>query len=293
MYLSMSTCATERRITETGFEFAPEEGIRQCAEAGFRYIDFNFANAATDGRPLSCPDWEKWINGICGVVKETGVTVAQTHSHWFKLQDLSYEEILWHREMVRRSIVCSAKLGDSPWVVVHPQSLYTNDQLDLKKTKEYNYRTCMEMGEIAAKHGAKIALENLSANKCGRYCSSAEELSELVSRLDSDIFGICWDFGHANRSDLDHVASLRTAAPYLRVVHCHDNKKRSDDHFIPYFGSVPWKRILPVLKEIGYKGNLNMEVHVFYNTLPQSLRMEGLRFMRSVGEEMIKIFDEA
>ena len=294
MNLSISTCATERRITETGFVFAPEEGIRQCAEAGFRYIDFNFANAAKRKGPLSGDNWESWVADMEACVHRNGLTVEQTHSHWFWLQKCPTEERLqWNKEMLCRSIIASSRLGDNPWVVFHPLSIFDNDVLNLEKTREFNLRYCTEMGEIAAKYGARIAIENLFPNPFEGYCCAADELLELVSRLDPKYFGICWDFGHANCSDLDHIASLRTIAPYLRVVHCHDNKKRSDDHFIPYFGSVPWKEILPTLKEIDYKGNLNMEVHVFYNTLPQSLRMEGLRFMRTVGEEMMKMIHEA
>lgn len=294
MKLSMSTCATERKITENGFEFAPAEGLRQCKEAGFQYIDFNFAHAANGRRPLSGETWEAWIESVGETVQELGLTVEQTHSHWFWLQKCRTEEVLqWNKEMVRRSIIGSARLGDHPWVVLHPQSVFTNDELDPEKTREYNLRYCMELGEIAAKYGAKIAVENLFVNRYeGHYCAP-DELLELVCRLDPEIFGICWDFGHANRCDLDHLRSLEQIAPYLRVIHCHDNKKFEDDHFIPYFGSVPWNSILPKLKQIGYTGNLNMEVHVFYKTLPTSLRMEGLRFMRTVGEKMIEIFEQA
>lgn len=294
MKLSISTCATERKILPKGFAFEPVEGIRQCRDAGFEYVDFNFTQAACHGRPLSQENWEEWGDTIAAAVTDSGLIVEQTHGHWFHLSDIrSQEELDWNEEMVRRSILCSSKLGDRPWMVIHPYSIFDSGIFDLQKSREYNYAVCMRLGELASKCGVRIAVENLFSNRKIGYCCKAEELAELMERLHSDIFGICWDFGHANRCRLHHLEALDIVAPHLAVVHCHDNKAFTDDHFIPYFGTVPWKDILPKLKHIGYNGNLNMEVHVFYNTLPQSLRMEGLAFMRRVGEDMIKLYDEA
>ena len=294
MNLSLSTCATERRIVPGGFEFAPVEGLRQCAEAGFRYVDFNFANAGKDGRPMSHDDWEAWGDAMAQAVQECGLTVEQTHGHWFHLNELnSPEELAWNDEMVRRSLILSARLGKEPWVVLHPRSIFDAEGYQAEKSHAYNYSKFMELGELAAKVGVHIAVENLFLHRSIGSCCNAEELAALVESFHSDVFGICWDFGHANRAGLDHMASLDIIAPYLQVTHCHDNKARSDDHFIPRFGNVPWNDIMPKLKTIGYKGNLNMEVHVFYNTFPQALRLDGLRFMRSVGEELVSRFDNA
>lgn len=294
MKLSISTSATERKILPNGYAFEPVEGILQCRDAGFRYIDFNFAQAASNGRPMSQDSWEEWGDTIAAAVADSGLVVEQTHGHWFHLKDIcSQEELDWNEEMLRRSIHCSSKLGDKPWVVVHPRSIFDAEGCSLDKSREYNYEVCMKLGELATKCGVRIAVENLFCNSKNGYCCNAEQLAELVERLPSEIFGVCWDFGHANRARLDHLKSLEIVAPYLQVVHCHDNKSHSDDHFIPYFGTVPWKVILPKLKQIDYKGNLNMEVHVFYNTMPQSLRMEGLAFMRQVGEDMIRMFNNA
>ena len=294
MKLSLSTCATERRIVPAGFEFAPEEGLHQCAEAGYKYVDFNFAHAASDGRPMSCDHWEAWIDSVCQVKEELGLTVEQTHGHWFHLNQLaSQEQLHWNDEMVRRSLICSSKLGEKPWAVLHPRSIFGPEGYDAEKSRQYNYDKFMELGELAADFGVRLAVENLFPHKSIGACCNAEELAELVSRLPADVFGICWDFGHANRAGLDHMKALDIVAPYLKVTHCHDNKGRSDDHFIPRFGNVPWNDIMPKLKQIGYYGNLNMEVHVFYHTIPASLRIEGLRFMRLIGEELIAQFDNA
>lgn len=294
MQLSISTSATERKCLPDGFVFEPVEGLVQCKEAGFWHIDFNFAQAAAGSRPLSQDNWEEWGDMIAAKASELKLCVGQTHGHWFYSSKVkTQEELEWNEEMVRRSILCSSKFGTNPWVVFHPRSIMGDDGCDLQKSADYNYEVCMRLGDLAVKCGARIAVENLFSNSKVGYCCRAEDLAGLMERLHSDLFGICWDFGHANREMLDHLQSLEVVAPYLRAVHCHDNKANTDDHFIPYFGTVPWNEILRKLKQVGYKGNLNMEVHVFYKTMPQSLRMDGLRFMRTVGEDMIRIFQDA
>ena len=227
MKLSISTCATERKIVSDGFEFAPLDGLKECKESGFQYVDFNFANAAEDGRPLSKSDWEKWVASVRQTADECKLQIEQTHSHWFHLKELqAQEELQWHDEMVRRSILASAMLGDNPWVVVHPRSIFRDDVFALKETVAYNYDTCMRVGEIAAKCGARIAVENLFCNGHIGYYSAAEELAELMQRLNSDIFGACWDFGHANRAGVDHLRSLEVIAPYLRVTYSITSSRR-------------------------------------------------------------------
>ena len=294
MNLSISTCATERRLVPGGYEFAPIEGLQQCKEAGFRYVDFNLANAADGGRPLSHSDWEVWAEKMAFAVAERELLVHQVHGHWFHMCEMtSQEELDWNEEMVRRSIMAASKIGDHPWVVIHPRSVFENGVFQEEKSKKLNYEVYMRWGEIAEKCGVRIAAENLFCNEKIGYYDSAEVLMELMHQLNSDVFGVCWDFGHANRAKVDHLRSLDVVAPRLVVTHCHDNKRHADDHFIPFFGNVPWRTIMPKLKEIGYTGNLNMEVHVFYNTLPQSLRMKGLHFMREIGEELIAMYDNA
>lgn len=288
MRLSIGTVGTEREVLPEGFLFKAKTGIRQCAEAGFQILDFNLANASKDDRPLTKDHWRTWAQSVRAVADECGVSIRQTHGHWYYLLGESEEKIAWHGEMVRRCIETTAMLGDHPWMVTHPLSVFDAEGYNREKTREFLLRDYGEMGELAARCGARIAAENLFAipDKNVFGCC-AEDLLWLMDKLNDPIFGVCWDFGHANRANVDHLESLRQIMPYLRATHVHDNKKRSDDHFMPFFGNVPWKEILPELTRLGYKGDLNFEVHVFYNTIPQVLRMQSLRFLRELGEQML------
>lgn len=251
MKLSIGTVGTEREKLQDGFRYAAEDGIRQCKAAGFDILDFNLAIASNLDRPMTRDNWHGWLDSVKQTIAECGVTVHQTHGHWYYLLGEDAEGLAFHDEMVRRSIEATGQLGDHPWMVTHPLSVFDSEGYNEQKTKEFLIRNYSEMGELAVKYGARIAAENLFriTNKNAFGCCP-EDLLWLMEQLNDPIFGICWDFGHANRSELDHVSSLRAIAPYLRVTHVHDNKMRSDDHFIPFFGNVPWTEIMPELTNI-------------------------------------------
>ena len=295
MYLSMSTCGTEReKLPDGSYRFDALDGLRQCAAAGFTHIDFNFAQVAVHCRPLSADDWKTWVASLREAADDLQLTVSQTHAHWFYPHLVPADELVWNNEMVRRSVEATAMLGKNAWMVTHPRSIYDAEGFNLQKTLEYNYAQCMELGELGKKHGVGIAIENLFPVP-GRidYAYTTEELLALLQRLNDPVFGICWDFGHANNAGLDHEQALEEIAPYLKVTHVHDNKRRGDDHFPPYFGNIPWEKVMTKLKEIGYGGSFNFEGHVYYLTLPRVLREEALRFLYSTGAELLRIYDKA
>ena len=213
MELSISTCATEIQNTPQGKVFDPAAGVRQAAEAGFRCVDFNFAQAAKDHRPLSQDRWQDWAKEMRDACDAAGVTVTQTHGYWFYIEDEASPQVEWNMEMLRRSIVASSCMGDRPWTVVHPLSLLSGGEYSEKRTRDFMVRHMRELGELAAKHGVRIAMENTFKGGLRYFGCTAEELVWLMETLHDPIFGVCWDFGHANRAKLDHVAALRLIAP--------------------------------------------------------------------------------
>jgi sugar phosphate isomerase/epimerase len=97
------------------------------------------------------------------------------------------------------------------------------------------------------------------------YCSAADELCELVDALKDPRVGICWDFGHGNLNKLDQEKSLRAIGKRLKALHVDDNHGWADEHLLPFQGNVPWTALMPVLREIGYEGDMTMEVSPPYN----------------------------
>ena len=117
-------------------------------------------------------------------------------------------------------------------------------------------------------------------------------MDELLATADSLGIDLCWDFGHMNVNtfggDNDQRDAIRRAGSRIKVLHVHDNcGGRPDEHLPPYLGSVDWDNTLPVLKEIGYKGNFNFEV------LPTNIPGEKIeyfaRYLVDIGKKFIKL----
>ena len=77
--------------------------------------------------------------------------------------------------------------------------------------------------------------------------------------MDSPNIGICLDTGHANVFGQDLGDVVRLCAPYLRVVHVHDNNGEQDQHLLPYLGTANWDSFVNAMAEIGYAGVLSLE----------------------------------
>ena len=71
--------------------------------------------------------------------------------------------------------------------------------------------------------------------------------------------GICLDFGHAHL-DGDLVDAIETVSEHLMTTHVHDNRGRSDDHLLPFEGTIDWPAALTAVQKVGYDGALMLEV---------------------------------
>ena len=67
------------------------------------------------------------------------------------------------------------------------------------------------------------------------------------------------DVGHA------HVTggapdAIDTLGGYIVTTHIHDNRGKTDDHLVPFDGTIDWTATLTALQKVGYTGPLMFEV---------------------------------
>ena len=116
-------------------------------------------------------------------------------------------------------------------------------------------RSAEEIAGVAGPLGVRVALEVIP--------NGLSSPSALVTCLERDLdlrhVGICLDFGHAHLLG-DVADAVETTGEHLITTHVHDNRRREDDHLVPYQGTIGWEGALMAMQKIGYDGTWLMEL---------------------------------
>jgi sugar phosphate isomerase/epimerase len=116
-------------------------------------------------------------------------------------------------------------------------------------------RSVGEICRLAEPLGIRVALEVIP-----NALSTPSALVEMLDRdVDSPVAGVCLDFGHAFLGG-DVPDAVETVAEHLIATHVHDNRRRSDDHLVPYCGAIDWDAALMSMQKVGYEGTYMMEL---------------------------------
>ena len=103
--------------------------------------------------------------------------------------------------------------------------------------------------------GVRVAIEVIP-NELSRAASLVHFVEEV---LENSKAGICLDFGHAHM-DGDVVDAIETVSEHLVTTHVHDNRGRTDDHLVPFDGTIDWPGALTTIQKVGYDGTFLFEI---------------------------------
>ena len=120
-------------------------------------------------------------------------------------------------------------------------------------TRDAARRSVDALADLAAPLGVRVAVEVIP-----NELSRAGSLVHFIDTLDRPDVGICLDFGHAHL-DGDLVDTIDDVSEHLAAVHVHDNRGRSDDHLVPFEGTIDWAVALTGIQKVGYEGPLMLE----------------------------------
>lgn len=265
--------------------FSIQDSIKALHEAGFSDIDITWASYSKRGCEFASPQWRKWVDDIGECLARYGMKANQSHAAFY-LHTLPQEELDFHELMVDRALEASGILG-IPWTVMHILRIRDINCSDKARGMEENVKYFAPYAGIARKYHTGIAIEN---GLTGFY-HSAGELLELVSRLNDDVFGLCWDTGHANITGQDQPAAVRQMGSKLKCLHINDNDGVKDLHQLPYFGTVDFPLIMQALKDIEFDGVLTYECPKTTKNLPPEVRPQALKLAAGVAENLLKYLD--
>lgn len=286
---TMTSLFREQRSKDGHIGYA--ESIRRCRDAGFSVLDFNMCAMIHNKTELNGPDWEKAVDQIRNTAEKLGVEFCQSHLPYLpggKLYPPGSEEEAFFQEITRRSLIASSILGVKA-AVVHPLTEKLLEEHSREANLRLNHQVYDPLVEEAVRRKVRIAFENMvDANNKRRYGAIAEELIELVDSYGDSSVGICWDTGHANRVYSNQERPLRLVGKRLIALHIDDNLGVTDDHLLPFLGTVDWETIMPLFQEIGYEGDLVYEIKI-NNFMPDELKDLTARFCRQVGEHLLSL----
>jgi len=218
----------------------PEPYLQRISEAGFAVIHW-------------CHHWntdfaygESELVWIAKWLKEYGLRLNDLHAsvgpekNWGSPRE---HERLAGVELVKNRIDMAARLGGGAIVMHLAESAGGGDGLDL-------VRASLDAIEPYAKsRGVRIALENGDFDRIGK----------LLAEYDPGYLGLCYDSGHGNMA-AGSGARLDALKGRLVAMHLHDNDGLSDQHKIPFMGTVDWRELARLAAGSSYGGPVTLEV---------------------------------
>ena len=260
------------------YQIPVDVSARACAHAGYQYVDACLCSYCREGQPLRGEHWEEWIAATVALKEELHIQFPQAHAYWTIgedfLPDGTRSDGELGEELMRRSVLAAEALGVE-WMVVHPYSV--------SRHGGYDYRS---WGDFYAQHHVGMAIENM--NRATQYGSCAEELLELIDAVDNPAVQICIDTGHANMVGLDVPAMIRQVGTHLKATHINDNHGKTDEHFAPYNGTIPWKETVQALRDIGYQECFAFEIHHLTSMYPKEVQPAQVDFSYALGSYLLR-----
>lgn len=291
-----------------------EEGYRFMAEAGFDSVDFNFDTY------LPCtlveqdrmndfyirPVEEIWaeLKPHADAAAKYGLTIDQTHAPFPLLVDgrKDIDDIM--HEITVKTMDISSRMG-SRYIVVHPVTFAY--QYSKQEEHDRNIEMYKRFIPAAKEYHQIICLENMFLEKnyhlmegvCSDFAEASAMIDELNEFAGEELFGFCFDVGHANILGKNMYQALVTLGSRLKILHIHDNDGVSDLHTLPYTFmrswsgiSTDWNGFIRGLKDIGYKGVLSFENGRCMEGFPRELHPSVLKLTADIGKYFAKCMEE-
>jgi sugar phosphate isomerase/epimerase len=242
----MALAITSDYVKDTG---CPEPYLRQIAEAGFSHV--HWCHHWNDDFVYSMHEVEQ----IARWLAEFGLHLLDLHAsqgqekHWLSTRE--YERLAGV-ELVKNRIEMTARLASDVIIMHVPAAPQAAQERDPFWTRLH--RSLDDLAPFAAAHGVRIAVENMGGDE-GHWTL----IQELFAEYGPQYLGLCYDSGHGNigKAGLDHLEALKDR---LISVHLHDNDGHSDQHRLPFSGTVDWGRLTRIIAESAYAKCLSLEV---------------------------------
>ena len=241
--------------------------IPDLAKWGYRNIDLNFCEMMNPSSDIG----KDYVRLLERYSKYYELNYVQSHVPYPRdYMSLSYAERKYSDDLIKRAIEYSISLGVRA-VVIHP----------VKGSIDENASYLGKFLPLFDGSDSKLALENMENRD---EISGSSQLLAVIEAAGTDHLGICLDTGHAHMRGLDVAEEVRAYGSHLIATHIADNHGSSDEHLLPFFGTICWEEVMKAFRSIDYKGWYTYECMFFTQHLPESLREDIVKLSLEIGK---------
>jgi Sugar phosphate isomerases/epimerases len=287
----------------------PDKGFGLIKQAGFDCADFSL-NQYLMSNKIYARQKNRFFDKTTGELERffaphkkaadvAGVVISQMHMPYplYIWEGDKFNEYL-AKTVAPKSLAVCAFLG-CPYIVLHGFKLTAQlgaEEEEWRCTEDF-LRT---LAPIAKETGITVCLENLYDGFEGRIiegtCDDPALTSDRIDRLNgefgAEVFGFCFDTGHANLLGIDFESFITKMGSRIKVLHIHDNDGIIDLHQIPFTftktrentSSTDWSGFIKGLKAIHYQGVLNFETSPVLTAFPTKMMPDVLGFIAKIGK---------
>ena len=288
----------------------PDLGFAMIHDAGFSCVDFSL-NAYLKNKNIyrhqinhffdkSVSELETFFLPYKTAAAEHKIAIHQMHMPYpiyVPYADEQMNQYLMENVAPKSVGVCSF-LG-CKYLVVHGFKLAEilgSEQAEWDKTRDF----LMSIAPAAQESGVTLCVENLYNSIGGHMvegpCTDAGLAAERIDRMNeqagAEVFGFCFDTGHANLLGIDMERFITKLGTRLKVLHIHDNDGIADLHQLPYTftktrenaSATDWEGFLKGLYQIHFDGVLSFETAPVLETFPEELKIDALQLIARIGQ---------
>ncbi|HUV05985.1 MAG TPA: sugar phosphate isomerase/epimerase family protein [Armatimonadota bacterium] len=233
----------------TTMPYPLEEDIRAAGNAGFEQIEIWLDKMNKYLETHSEGDLKRLLDA-------NGVSAATICPFWMVMFGDREPQLA----AIGRAAEIASRIG-CPTLLVCPDAPPPTMSTDA--AFEHAGQVAREYGDVAAKHGVRIAIEPLGTHPFVPGCSEALRILEIA---DHPALGLMMDTFHYYKSGVPMESVRKIPADKLLIVHVNDCEDRprqelQDSHRL-YLGEgiLPLTETLQTLKAIGYEGALSVEI---------------------------------
>ena len=276
------------------------EAIDFIAQAGFKYIDYNFGPDFRQKNGVFSDDWQGYVKKLKKYVEDKGLKLVQSHAPMG--QPFTDEAFI---DVNKRCIEACAMLGIDNTVVHsgHLKGVSTKEE-SFEKNKEF-YGQLLPFAE---EKGVFVLTENFNKmfDPDWYWADDAQTVLELLEYINHPMLKVCWDTGHGNMKDIPQHESLKLLDKHVHALHVQDNWTFDDHHVAPFFGTLNLDSLMHGLLEIGYNGYFTFEADAMFMpayrkhqfegdnrllNVPLEIQLKGENLLYEIGKYILTAYD--